>query len=248
MIRCETQNQIAVLKMDDGKVNAIDVEFLYELNDHLDQLAKSDARAIILTASGSVFSAGVDLFRVLNGGASYLEKFLPLFSPVFEKFFLFPKPVIAATNGHAIAGGCILTCACDYRIMSQGDGRIGVPELLVGVPFPLIALEIMRFATPFPYLQQLIYTGATPTPEVALRMGLVDEVVAAEKLMERAQKMAQQLAAIPANSFRIVKRALRKEAVERTKANQQEIFESWQSPQIHAVIRNYLDKTIGKNR
>jgi enoyl-CoA hydratase len=250
MIRRENHDQIAVLKMEHGKVNAMDLEFLEELDGHLNVLADFPDRAVILTGSGNAFSAGVDLFRVLDGGAAYAERFLPLMSRVFEKFFLFPKPLIAATNGHAIAGGCILHCACDYRIMAEGTGRIGVPELMVGVPFPPVALEIVRFATPMPYLQQIINTGATYSPDEALRRGLTDEIVGAERLMERALEIARDLAAIPPKSFRIVKHLLRKPAMEQenSASKHKEIFETWISPETHAVIRNYLNKTIGKKK
>ena len=80
----------------------------------------------MLTGTGTVFSAGVDLRRLTEGGRDYVQAFLPLLGDAFFKTFTFPKPLIAAVNGHAIAGGCILACACDYRIMSAGtrDGSV----------------------------------------------------------------------------------------------------------------------------
>ena len=72
--------------------------------------------------------------------------------------------MVAAINGHAIAGGCVLGCTADYRIMAKQPGRIGVPELLVGVSFPTVALEIMRFAAAPQYFESLIYGGATLDP------------------------------------------------------------------------------------
>ena len=74
---------------------------------------------------------------------------------------------MAAVNGHAIAGGCILACACDYRVMAEGAGRIGAPELSVGVPFPSMALEILRLTLPAHRLQTMIYRGMTCTPNEA---------------------------------------------------------------------------------
>ena len=250
MIHSEIHNDIAVLRMEHGKVNAIDIEFIYELNERLDDVASSSVRSLILTGSGNAFSAGVDLFRILKEDSGYIERFLPLMSDVFEKLFVFPKPVIAATNGHAIAGGCILHCSCDYRLMANGNGRIGVPELMVGVPFPTVPLEILRFATPAPFLQQLVYTGATFSASESLQRGLTDEVVAPEHLMERAQEMATMLGSIVGKSFSVVKEMLRRPAMNRAKSarNQEEILEAWISPEIHAVIRDYLDKTIGKKK
>lgn len=248
MIHVEIQNSIGILRMDHGKVNAIDIEFMQQLARGLDELESSNARAVILTATGTTFSAGVDLFRILKEGAEYATRFLPLMSDGLERLFLFPKPVIAATNGHAIAGGCILHCACDYRLFVNGSARIGVPELLVGVPFPTVPLEIMRFSVPAPYLQQIIYTGHTFSGADILNRGLADELVAPEKLLERANEIASTLGSIPAKSFAIAKQILRKPAMNqaRTAANQNAIAESWISPEVHGVIKNYLDRTIGK--
>src|SRR5262249_13880141 len=80
--------------------------------------------------------------------------------------FTFPKPVVAAVNGHAIAGGCVMVLACDARLMAEGAGTIGMPELLVGVPFPADVLEVVRFAVPRHKVQSLIYTGRTLPPQL----------------------------------------------------------------------------------
>jgi len=102
--------------------------------------------------------------------------FLPALHRLYDTVFFFPKPVVAAVNGHAIAGGCVLECCADKRIAMAGGGRIGVTELLVGVPFPPLAFEIMRFASPPRYLADGMFSGATFTPDVALTRGLVDEL------------------------------------------------------------------------
>src|SRR6266576_3946717 len=108
-----------------------------------------------------MFSAGVDLLRLVDGGADYVRNFLPAVCRTFEALFSLLAPVVAAIHGHAIAGGCVIACATDYRMMAREPGRIGVPELLVGVPFPVVPLEIMRFAAPRQYLQALAYRGLT---------------------------------------------------------------------------------------
>ena len=97
-------------------------------------------KAVIVTGSGSSFSAGVDLFRVIKDGPEYGRRFLPVLDDFLRAALTLPKPMVAAINGHAIAGGCILAAACDHRIMTEGNGRIGIPELAVGVPFPALPL------------------------------------------------------------------------------------------------------------
>lgn len=237
-----------MLRMEHGKVNALDVELFEALNQELDSLETSDCRAVILTGTGKAFSAGVDLFRILNGGEEYLHRFLPLLSAGLERLFLFPKPVVAAVNGHALAGGCILACACDYRIMARGTGTIGVTELRVGVPFPATALEILLFAAAPQSAQDTIYSGRPFSPEEGLVRGLIDEIAAPEALLDRACEVAANYGQVPGESFRITKHQLRRGAMERAAADPMagEVQEQWSSPAIHDVVRGYLQKTIGK--
>src|SRR5215467_13967418 len=175
MIERTLHEGVLTLRLAHGKASAIDVELLDALLRELNGIA-DDVRALILTGTGSIFSAGVDLFRLTQEGKDYVLRFLPLLSRFVRRLFTFPRPVVAAVNGHAIAGGCVIVLACDVRLMAQGAGKIGVPELLVGVPFPAAALEIVRFAVPQDKVQSLLYTGRTLSAGDALAAGLVDEV------------------------------------------------------------------------
>ena len=132
---------VAVLRMQDGKVQALDLELVEALAATLDELAAADPAAVVLTGSGSSFSAGVDLFRVVEGGRDYIEPFLVGLDRCLRGLFTFPRPVVAAINGHAIAGGMVLACACDERLLARGNARLAIPELLVGVAFPAAALR-----------------------------------------------------------------------------------------------------------
>src|SRR5262249_15028090 len=138
-----------------------------------------------------------------------------LLSRFVRTLFTFPRPVVAAANGHAIAGGCVIVLATDYRLMAEGAGRIGGPELLVGVPFPAAALEVVRFAVPPDKVQSLMFTGRTLPPRDALTAGLVDEVVAPGELLARAHEVARQLAQVPPPVYRLTKLSLRAEALAR---------------------------------
>lgn len=250
MIHREDRDGIAVLRIEHGKANALDAELLEGLEERLRELESDRPEAVVLTGTGSIFSAGVDLFRVLDGGAGYLERFLPAIGRGLERLFAFPGPVVAAVNGHAIAGGCILACACDLKVMAEGDGRIGVPELRVGVPFPVAALEILRFAVPAQHLQKLAYVGRTYGPRDALAWGLVDELVPPERLMGRALDAARELAAIPEGSFELTKTHVRRPALERIRGYRGEIdprvADLWAEETIHHHVREYLDRTIGR--
>jgi enoyl-CoA hydratase len=249
MINRTDRDGIAVLQLNHGKASALDLELLEETRRQLATIAASDARAIVITGTGSIFSAGVDLFRLVEQGAPYVERFFPAMVDAFYDLFLFPRPVIAAVNGHAIAGGAIINAAADYRIMAAGNGRIGMPELLVGVPFPALALEVVRFGVPAQHVQELVYTGKTVTPEEALRRGIVDEIVEASSLLDRALAVAGDLGSRPREAFRLAKRQLREPFVARARdlaSADQEALGLWSSPKTHENIRAYLNKTVGR--
>src|SRR5204863_2301421 len=114
--------------------NVMNLEFCAALTSRFGE-AQASSRAVVLTGSGNIFSAGVDLLRLVDGGAEYIRTFLPALNAMFAAVFGCEKPVLAAINGHAIAGGCVLAGAADRRLMRRDAGLIGVTELLVGVPF-----------------------------------------------------------------------------------------------------------------
>ena len=249
MIERDEHDGIVTLRLAHGMASALDAELLEALDAALGEAERGGARAVVLTGTGSIFSAGVDLFRMTNEGAAYVERFYPILIAAIGRLFRFPRPVVAAINGHAIAGGCILAQACDQRIMAAGKGRIGVPELLVGVPFPALVLEVMRFAVAPQHLQQIVYSGQSFLPEEALAKGLLDEVVEAETLAARAHDMASKLASLGADSFRLTKAQLRADAIDRAECLgwiDKEGLAIWSAPDTHAHIREYLARTVGK--
>jgi enoyl-CoA hydratase len=250
MIERTDNDGITTLRLSHGKASALDIELLDGLALALAEANASSARAVILTGTGSIFSAGVDLFRLVEGGTEYAERFVPALSRTLLDLFAFPKPLIVAVNGHAIAGGCIFTLAGDYRLMAAGNARIGMPELLVGVPFPPTVLEAVRFAVPPQHLQMLIYTGRTVVAEDALRYGLIDEVTEPASLIARAEEMARHFAGLPERSFALAKYQLRDRAINRGKhyANEldPDMIEQWSDAATHARIREYLAKTVRK--
>jgi enoyl-CoA hydratase len=251
MIEQSRRGDIAVLTMAHGKANALDIELLEAITAQFGKLRAAPERAVVLTGQGRMFSAGVDLPRLADGGPDYVRRFLPALHRLYETVFFFPKPVVAAVNGHAIAGGCIVACACDHRLMARGKGRIGVPELLVGVPFPSLPLAIVRFATPVQHLQELVLGGATYAADEALARGLIDAVVDPDALIARACDIAAKLANVPPRSFALVKRDLRAPVLERwpqMREHDAEVREAWCAPETHAAIRRYLEQTLGKSR
>jgi enoyl-CoA hydratase len=248
LITVEADGRVAVVRMAHGKANALDTSLCRELTTRLGELERDGYRAAVLTGHGPIFSAGVDLLRLRDGGPGYLEEFLPALSESFLAVFDCSIPVVAAVNGHAIAGGCILVAACDHRIMNSGHGRIGVTELLVGVPFPVTALEILRFAMGTRRLQGLTHFARTYPAHEALGLGLIDEAVAESSVLQRATAIAAELAALPPEPLRHTRRQIRGPALQRIaaeRATDDLVRRMWDSPAAREKVQEYVKKTLG---
>jgi enoyl-CoA hydratase len=250
MIDVKSNAGIAVLTLMHGKANTLDIEYCEALAARFMELRKSDAKAVVITGQGKIFSAGVDLMRLSAGGADYIRKFLPALHKLYDAVFYHPKPVVAAINGHAIAGGAVLACCADRRIMARASGRIGVTELLVGVPFPALAFEIVRFAVPPRYVPEFTLGAATYTADAALQKGWVDEVVAQGALMERAIAAAQSFAALSPPAFAQTKTQIRQAVTERMNRSgavtDGAVTEIWTAPETIVYIRDYVERTLKK--
>jgi enoyl-CoA hydratase len=252
VIEVDVVDGIGVVRLAHGKVNALDLELCRAIERAMRDLDEPEGpvRAVVVTGTGRAFSAGVDLKRVVDGGAAYVAEFLPALSGAFRAVFDLGKPVVAAVNGHAIAGGCVLAAACDHVVMAAGAGTVGVPELRVGVPFPAAALEIMRFALGPVAARRAIFGGANHEPAAALELGLVDELAEPDALLERAVAVAGGLAAaIPADAFRHTKAQLRQEVNERlagvTEAAAEAATEElWTRAAADGRIRAFMERTV----
>jgi enoyl-CoA hydratase len=248
MIELSHQDGVAILRMADGKANTMSIASCREVAARFEEIGSSPAPAVVITGSGKIFSAGVDLVRLLDGGVPYVREFLPALSTMLATAFAFPKPVVAAINGHAMAGGCVLACAADRRLMANPGGRIGVTELLVGVPFPAAAMEIMRCATAPQYFEEAIFSGATYPPADAVVRGFVHELVEPDGLIDRALAVAKTLAALPPAAFALTKRQTRQAALQGLDRKDIEalIEQIWTAPETLGRIRDYVTRTLRK--
>ncbi|WP_457004358.1 enoyl-CoA hydratase/isomerase family protein [Geodermatophilus sp. SYSU D00814] len=225
MLVTEEHGDVAVLRIEHGRVGALDVELL----DALTGAVTASDRALVLTGTGSSFSAGVDLRRILDGGRPYTEALLTALSRTFRAVFDHPRPTVAAVNGHAVAGGCVLALTCDLRLMS--GGRIGLTELAVGVPFPTAALEIARHALG-PRAGRVLLGAQTADRERALALGVVDELAEPGELLPRAVGLAAELAGRSPRSYRLTKAALHRPAdaaIEATSGDDAAVVAGWTS-------------------
>ncbi len=249
MIVREDRDGVRILRLAHGKVSAMDIELGEALIAEFKAAADVSVRAVVVTGTGSSFSAGVDLFRLIKDGPAYGERFLPVLDTMLRDALTFPKPLIAAVNGHAIAGGCILAAACDRRLMADGNGRIGIPELVVGVPFPALPLQIVAARVPDAAFRDLVLTGRTVQVDEAIALGLIDEKCPADVLLDRAIAEARRLAAIPPGAFALTKEAFTTLILDRTAGLSDlnaRVVHAWLQPHTYDTIRAYLERTVGR--
>ena len=251
MITMEIKDGIAVITMQHGKANALDIEFCQAMTVLFAQLrGKAEIQAVVLTGQAGMFSAGVDLKRLSAGGADYVTRFLPTLHALYDAVFFFPKPVIAAINGHAIAGGAVLAACADRRIMTAGTGKIGITELQVGVPLPALAFEIVRATVPSRYLSEFALGAGTYATAEALAKGWVDEVVEGRELMPRALRLAQLHAAVSPEAFAQTKTQIRQPVADAYAAHGQATDEAvtaiWTTEATLRRVAIYVAKTLTK--
>lgn len=247
MIERETRGSVVVLTMKHGKVNVLDLELCDALARAFQEVRVGDAEGVVVTGSGDAFSAGIDLRRLLAGGAAYVERFVPAISSLLERVLFFPRPVVAAINGHAIAGGCLLAACCDRRILARGAWKVGTPELRVGVPFPPHGLEALRSMLPPHVFHDVAYTGRTWSGDDALAHGLADELSEPAELLDRAVAEAARLGAC-ADVFRTTKEQIRlpiRHFLNGQGARlEQHAMDVWRKPATMEAVRRYVKATL----
>jgi len=244
MIERTVDGGVACLRFAHGKVSALDLEFLVALEEAFTCERDTPERALVVTGTGSSFCAGVDLARLVQGSAADTHRFLRALDGAFRALFTLPKPVVAALNGHAIAGGCLLAWCADHVLLAEGRGRVGVPELAVGVPFPPLALEIARARLAAPDFRRVVLHSETCSPEDALALGLVDALAPADELLQSALEVATRLGEVPSEAFSLTKALLREPSLERV-ARQDAAYgvaldAAWTSPAVLDAVRRKL--------
>jgi len=236
---------IHLIRLEYGKANAIDGRFTSSLAAELDRAIDSGSKAVVLTGREAFFSAGLDL-RGLPEGREEMASFLDEFEKLNQKLLEFPLPLVAAVNGHAIAGGCILASTGDVRIGAAGSYKIGVSEVTLGIVFPASAFEIMRATLAPPFVAEVLLGGRLLGPEKAVEAGILHRVVPADELLVEAEAAARELGEKPPFAFRHSKLALRApilERIEKTRAESRRLFlETWFSPEVVERKRVILAK------
>jgi enoyl-CoA hydratase len=176
MIQTQTHDDILTLVLTRGKGNSLSTEFLRAIATTLADARRALPRGLVLTSAGKTFCAGLDLQVALALDRAGMRDLLEALYAVGRGLFSFPRPVVAALNGHTIAGGAVLSLCCDVRMMCGGEGRWGLSEIALGLSVPGWAVEVARYALPRPVLERVLYSGRLYPGYKAYDMGVLDLV------------------------------------------------------------------------
>lgn len=209
-IEYETIQGVGWIRMDDGRVNAMQAAWLDAMQAGLDQAEQDDVHVIVITGRPNVFSAGLDLKVLPMLPMDEVRKVTSRFVDTMRRIFLFPKPVIAAAEGHALAGGMMLMLAADLRLAAAGTGaRYGLNEATTGIPLAGGTLGLCRYSIPQAHHTELLLHGRVIDAEECLSRNIFHEVVPPTELFDRAIRRAEELSHLVLDIYPLHKRMLR---------------------------------------
>jgi enoyl-CoA hydratase len=211
-LRVESRGDVAVVHLNRPPANALDPALVEEGARLFAELAADDPAAVVLTGLPGFFSAGLDLKIAPTLSPEEGRAFVDGVNRVFAAAYRYPGPLVCAVTGHAIAGGLILALCGDYRVGST-EGKLGLTELRVGVPYPGVAMAVVLGELAPPAARKLALLAELYDPPAGLELGLVDELVAPERVLDRALEVASGLAALPKFTYRAVKAQVRRDTL-----------------------------------
>lgn len=189
----QREESIAVITMNDGKVNALGPDMLAAINAELDRAEGEDAGAVVIAGNDRVFSGGFDLKVFRSGDVDASIAMLKAGFELSHRLLSFPKPVVAACTGHAIAMGSFLACSTDHRIAAPGY-TFQANEVAIGMVLPYPALEVLKLRLTRSAYQQAVGLSKTFLSDTALAGGWVDELVMPDMVLDRAREAAHEFA------------------------------------------------------
>lgn len=241
-LKVTEEGEVLVVAIDRPPANALSPELLEEGAALVKWLTAEAPAAIVLTGSGAFFSGGMDLKLAPKLGPEEQARTVRGINALFAGWYALPRPVVAAVNGHAVAGGLILALCADLRVCAPGL-NIGLTEARVGLPYPAAAMAVTKAELSPQAARRLVLEAALVDSERALELGVVDEVVDAAAVLPRALQLAGEMAKLPARAYETVKSQLRGEVIEsmREAIQHDPMVEAWASDDTAAAAQAVLD-------
>jgi enoyl-CoA hydratase len=195
LLQYSVADRVATVAMDDGKANALSPAMLAALNDALDRAEAEDVAAVVLAGRPRRFSGGFDL-RVLRAGGPEAGDMVRGGFELAERLLRFPRPVVVACTGHAVAMGSFLVCAGDYRVGAAGEFKIQANEVAIGITMPYAALALLRYRLTPAAFDRAVGLAAAFAPADAVAAGWLDEIVEPEAVVPTARSVAESFAGL----------------------------------------------------
>jgi enoyl-CoA hydratase len=246
-VLAEQIDGVTVLRLRRPPANAIDLAFAREIEASLGRLETDrHTRAVVLTGTDRFFSAGLDLKSVPRLDADEQREMILAFGRMVARLYAFPKPTVAAVNGHAVAGGLLLTLSCDYRVGPEQQCEFGLTGARAGIPYPVSAMEVIRAELSPAAARTMVLTGRTFEPQEALVLGVLDDLVEPASVLSMACEVAQGLAHLPQYVYATTKNDLRKDALaairEALETGTDPMMDSWLTPETQSASARALDR------
>jgi enoyl-CoA hydratase len=240
----QRDGRVGIVRMNGRHGNAVNEDLLQGLEQAFAR-AESDreAGAVLFASGGKLFSPGLDLQELMEFDRSAMEYFMELFDGTLLSLFTFPKPVVAALSGHAVAGGCVLAETADWRILRRG-ARIGLNEVQVGVPLPYSVVLLLREAVHRPFIAEIALLGKNYLDEEAVTAGLAQELHQEDGFEEYCLARAGEYASRDSHALAITKKYSRSVALERMRVGGapylREFLDCWFSSTTRDRIRGIV--------
>jgi enoyl-CoA hydratase len=211
-VTIEQHGDVALVRIDRPPANAMNPQLLSDGRAVLEELRAAEPGAVVLTGRPGFFSAGVDLKLAPTLDRDAQREMVEGINTTFLDWYSFPRPVVSAVNGHAIAGGLILALTGDQRV-GAGDGKLGLTELKAGIGYPLAAIGIVKAELTPPAARILALGAELVDMRTGLELGLLDELVEPDHLIDRSLELATALAALPRSAYPRVKEQVRGDTI-----------------------------------
>lgn len=250
MIQTIDHGSIRELRLDRPPANALSPDLISALREAVEGAPRDGAQALVLSGSPRMFSGGLDVPYLIRLDRPAIAATWRDFYAMMRALATSPVPIAAAVTGHAPAGGAVIALFCDHRVMSEGDFKIGLNEVPVGIPLPPVIFKAMRRLVGSRQAERLCVGGLLVSGDEALRVGLVDELAAPERVVERAVEWCRALLALPSRAMAVTRGLARADLAalfeEETGAEVESVLEDWFSQETQRTLRELLEKMAKK--
>lgn len=198
------QDEIALLRLNNGTTNAINGSLVADLSSALSQV-RCNAEGLVLLGNEKFFSIGLNLPEMIHFDRTEMTEFLTRFELLIYELYTLPMPTACAMTGHAVAGGCVLALTCDYRYTAEGRKLIGLNEATIGLPVPYLSNLILRQLIGDRFATEMMYEGQLRSSSEAAAIGLIDEVLPLTEVEGQALAKIEAMTSLPRNAFNVLK-------------------------------------------